>query len=100
MGFAGFWLADGVEISVRSVAFLRAAILAVVLLRSSTPFSQMMDRVAVDLNPSDSARWQIFFQWIDSWLDASFFWGQGWGVIPSGPWPLGVWRKTRTTFIC
>ena len=69
------------------------AILSVVLLRSSTPFSQMMDRVAVDLNPSDSARWQILFQWIDSWLNASFFWGQGWGVIPSGHWPLGVWSK-------
>ena len=59
-------------------------------LRSSLPFFNMASRLAVDLDRSESGRWQILLHWIDGWLKTSVFWGQGWGVIPENvawaPW--------------
>ena len=71
------------------VAFV-LALGSVFALRTSLPFANMASRLAVDVGRSESGRWQILLHWLDSWLNTSIFWGQGWGVIPENvvwaPW--------------
>ena len=92
------------------------AVMGVVALRSSLPFSNMASRIAVDVGRSESGRWQILLHWIDGWLNSSVLWGQGWGVIPPNvgwaPWSKdphniyvqilcdgGIWAAVLTSLV-
>ena len=74
------------------------AVMGVVCVASTLPFSNMASRFAVD-------RWSIWIRtlanslhWIDSWLNTSVFWGQGWGLfLQMLPW--ASWSKIRTIFM-
>jgi len=95
-GCASFWCYRSLGRKL-SLGFLRdqliafgLALLSVFALRTSLPFFNMASRLAVDFGRSESGRWQILLHWINSWLNTSVVWGQGWGVIPEGvswaPW--------------